>query len=74
MLLYWVSGKGQESPGDPWEPQVIAGARLSSEAVGGAVGYRGRWVREAPLSMGWGVGRRTCFGPSSVAALAWSPP
>ena len=40
--VYWVSGKGQECPGDPWEPQVTAGARLSSEAVGGAVGSRGR--------------------------------
>lgn len=53
MLLYWVSGKGQESTCDPWEPQVTAGAFLSSEATGGAVGYRGRWVREAPLSQ-WG--------------------
>lgn len=57
-----MGGKEQESPGEPWEPRVSAGAFLSSEAIGGAVAGRGPRVCGAPLS---GRGGELAEGPAA---------
>lgn len=64
----WV--KDWNFPGDPWEPRMIAGADLSSAAIGGAVARLGLPIPAAPLfGRSGGVETRTCAGP--LRPLRW---